>query len=124
MVLIRATPNLDWEKIIELAAEGNFLLPARVFFSLLISLGFPQTLVPDTLLMPLPSWRKKSFQTVVRRFRRLFPGDPYLLTILWREWALCAEPAVTFYNLNLRARGILRPGTGIPDRAPISAKKS
>ena len=102
MVLLRETPSLDWEKIRELASEGNFLMPTRVFFSLLVALGFPQTLVPDTLLMPLPRWRERSFQTVVQRFRRLFPGDPYLVPILWREWALCTEPAVAFYNLKLR----------------------
>ena len=124
MVLIRVTPNLDWEKIIDLASEGNFLMPMRVFFSLLIALGFPPALVPDALLKPLPRWRRKSLRTVVRRFRCLFPGDPYLLPILWREWALCTEPAVAFYNLRLRAKGILNPGTGIPDGAPISVKKS
>jgi len=124
MVLIRVTPNRDWAKIIDLASEGNFLMPMRVFFLLLISLGFPPGLIPDTLLRPLPRWRKKSFRTVVRRFRRLFPGDPYLLQILWREWALCAEPAVAFYNLRLRAKGILNPGTGIPDGGPISVKNS
>ena len=122
MVLIRATPNLDCEKIIELASEGSFLMPTRDFCSLLLALGFYQNTIPDILLKPAPRWWKKSFQTVVRRFRRLFPGDPYLLPILWREWALCAEPAVALYNLKLRARGILWPRTGIPDGAPISAK--
>jgi hypothetical protein len=124
MELIRATPNLDWEKVIELASEGNFLMPTRVFFSLLVSLGFPPTQVPDTLLIPLPRWRRKSFGAVVRRFRCLFPGDPYLLPILWREWTLCAEPTVAFYNLWLRAKGILKPGTGIPECAPMDDRKS
>ncbi len=121
MVLIRATENLNWQKIIDLAVEGNFLLPTRIFFSLLVSLGFPQTLIPGKLLRPLPRWREKSFRTVVHRFQRLFPGDPYLLPILWREWALCAEPAVALYNMRLRGRGILKPGTGVPDGAPVSA---
>ena len=94
MVLIRATPNLDCEKIIELASEGSFLMPTQVFCSLPLALGFYQNTIPDILLKPAPRWWEKSFHTVVRRFRRLFPGDPYLLLVLWREWALCAEPAV------------------------------
>jgi hypothetical protein len=124
MVLIRATPNLDWGKMIACATEGNFLLPMRVFFSLLLALGFPEKMVPAELLKPLPQWRRRSFRAVVQRFRRLFPGDPYLLPILWREWALCAEPAVAFHSLQLRAKGVLRPGTGIPEGAPTSAKNS
>ena len=124
MVLIQTTANLNWQKIMDLAAAGNFLMPTRVFFSLLVALGFPRTPIPKDLLMPLSRWRHRSFRTVVRRFQTLFPGDPYMLPILWREWSLCAEPAVALHNLRLRARGILSPGTGIPEGAPQSAKQS
>ncbi len=124
MVLIRATTNLDWQKVIDLAVEGNFLVPTRAFFSLLVALGFPRSSIPETLLIPLSRWHHKSFLTVVRRFQALFPGDPYMLPILWREWALCAEPAVALHNLRLRAQEILRPRTGIPEGAPRSAKQS
>ena len=56
IVLIRATPNLDCEKIIELASEGSFLMPTRVFCSLPLAPGFYQNTIPDILLKPAPRW--------------------------------------------------------------------
>jgi hypothetical protein len=58
MALIRATPNLDCEKITELASERSFLMPTRVFCSLLVALGFSQNMIPDILLKPLRRWWK------------------------------------------------------------------
>ncbi|MBK20647.1 MAG: hypothetical protein CMM52_17585 [Rhodospirillaceae bacterium] len=124
MVLLRNTPDLDWEKVLSLAAEGNYFIPARIFFSLMVALGFPDSKIPAALLASLPRWRRNSFRKIVWRFKTLFPEDPNLLSLLWREWALCAEPAVAFYNLRLRARGMVRPGSGIPEGAPTKVEYS
>ena len=122
IVALRAAPSVDWNEIVDLARKGRFLLPLRVFFAILVALGLDPAPLPDVLRAPITGLRRRAMDQVVAQFRLLFPDEPPLTTLLWREALLCAEPSVAGHNLLLRARGLVRPATGIPDGAPVEGR--
>jgi len=122
MVTLRAIPSVDWTEIVDLARQGGFLLPLRVFFAILVELGLDPGAFPAELRTPFTGLRRRAMDDVVAQFRLLFPQEPSLMTLLWREALLCAEPSVAGHNLLLRARGVIRPASGIPDGAPVKGR--
>lgn len=114
ILLLRDASTLDWQVIIGLARNGAFYRPLRIFFALLGGIGVPMEGVPACLQMPPGGLGSVAFQRVVEDFRGLFPYELPLITVLWRELTLCAEPAVAFHNLRLRLRGLYRPLSGLP----------
>ena len=71
--------------------------------------------VPASLRTCPGGMGKAVFHRVLEDFLTLFPYELSWLAVLWREWAICAEPRVALHNCGLRLRGILRPGRGLPD---------
>lgn len=122
VVVLRAAPSVDRNEIVDLARAGGFLLPLRAFFSVLVALGLDPTPLPALLRKPFSGLRRRAMNDVVDQFRLLFPQEPALLALLWREALLCAEPSVAWHNLLLRARGLIRPASGIPDGAPVEGQ--
>lgn len=122
IVLIRETPSLDWDLIMDLARKGAFYRPLRCFFALLKGIGVPMEGVPAILTQPPGGLGRTAFGRVLEDFRCLFPYELPLITALWREFTLCAEPAVAFHNAGLRLRGLFRPMTGLPDGVSLSAE--
>ena len=122
IVTLRAMPSVDWNEIVDLAREGGFLLPLRVFFAILVELGLDPAPLPVLMRTPFAGLRRRAMGQVVAQFRLLFPQEPPLTTLLWREALLCAEPSVAWHNLVLRARGLIRPASGIPDGAPVEGR--
>lgn len=122
IVALRTAPSVDWNEIVDLARTGGFLLPLRVFFAVLLELGLDPGSLPELLRTPIAGLRRRAMRQVVAQFRLLFPDEPPLTMLLWREALLCAEPSVAWHNLLLRARGLIRPVSGIPDGAPIEGQ--
>ncbi len=119
VVAMRAGPGFDWDEIAGIARDGGYLNPLRVFFAILVALGLSADLLPRDLRKPPTGLRRHAFDGVVRQIRELFPNKPHLPALLWREALLCAEPPVALHNCALRARGLIRPASGIPQGAPV-----
>jgi hypothetical protein len=115
IVLLREASTFDWGAITSLARDGAFYRPTRYFFALLEGLGAPMADVPASLRTCPGGMGKAVFHRVLEDFLTLFPYELSWLAVLWREWAICAEPRVALHNCGLRLRGILRPGRGLPD---------
>lgn len=114
ILLLRDPATLDWNTIIGLAKAGAFYRPLRFFLALLRELGVSMEGVPACLQTGPGGLGGGAFRRVVEDFRRLFPHEQPLTTLLWREFTICAEPAVALHNLGLRLRGLCRPMTGLP----------
>ena len=115
ILILREAPTLDWEVIIGLARDGGYSRPLRFFFALLNRIGIPMDGVPESVYVPPGGLGSGTFQRVIEDFRTLFPYELPLMTNLWREITLCAEPAVVLHNVGLRLRGLFRPMSGLPD---------
>ena len=112
--MLRSGPALDWEEIARLARDGRWLKPARAFFCLLGRLGAPLEAVPAALRSAPRGPAGPAFERVVADFRALFPTQPAMVELLWRELTFCAEPAVALHNAGLRLRGLVRRHPGVP----------
>ena len=119
VVAMRSDPAIDWDEIVCIARDGGYLNPLRVFLAILVALGLPGDLLPRDLRKPPAGLRRHAFDGVVRQTRELFPNEPHLPALLWREVLLCAEPPVALHNCALRARGLIWPASGIPEGAPV-----
>jgi len=119
ILMVRGEAPPDMARVAALAREGGFLGPAVVFCRLLIGLGLAPNGFPPELRRSLPGFRAREFDRMAADFKSLFPGEPGLGGMLWREWALCAHPAVALHNLGLRFRGLVRKRAGFPAGAPV-----
>ena len=119
ILLLREAGSLDWDLIVGLARDGGFYRPLRYFFALLKGIGVPMEGVPAFLSQPPGGLGRTAFERVLEDFRCLFPYELPLVTALWRELTLCAEPSVAFHNLGLRLCGLYRPLSGLPEGVTV-----
>lgn len=119
ILLVRRRPTgcasgLDWTAIETLARAGHFHRPLRVLCALLARLGVPAGLLPPALRTPPRGIAGPAFARLVADFEALFPAEPSLVGLWWRELALAAEPDVALHNLGRRLAGLVRPDSGLP----------
>jgi len=105
---------LDWAAIEDLARAGHFHRPLRVLCALLARLGVPAGMLPPALCAAPGGIAGPVFARVVADFEALFPAEPPLAGLWWRELALIAEPDVALHNLGRRLIGLVRPDAGLP----------
>lgn len=122
IVALRCGPAVNWDEIVGIARDGGFLLPMRVFFAILVALGMKSDDLPPVLCAALTGLRRRALDRVVAQARLLFPAPLPSATLFWREATLCAEPPVALHNCLLRARGLIRPASGIPEGAPVEGQ--
>lgn len=122
IMLLKSGRRLDWDRIEGLARDGAFLLPLRVFLVVLDGLGVELGDAPRRLYEPLDGFRGAALRQVVDDYRRYFPQELPMTTLLWRDISVCAEPSVALYKIGLRLKGLFRPFAGIPDNVPMAAR--
>ncbi|MBT5415134.1 MAG: hypothetical protein HOH66_01590 [Rhodospirillaceae bacterium] len=117
LMLLRAPHDLDWDAIEAVLGAGRLTGPGRAFFALLESLGLAPGIVPPRLARPPRGLAALEFRQVEAEWRALFPREPGLTSLLRREALLCAEPGIALYNHWLRLKGLVAPGSGLPEAA-------
>lgn len=117
MLILRARPALDWRAVETILRDGRLIGPGRAFFALLEALGLAPDLVPPHLARPPGGPAAGEFRRVLAEWRGLFPAEHGLAQLLRREALLCAEPSVALHNHWLRLKGLVAPGSGLPDAA-------
>lgn len=109
--------RLDWNGLAALARAGRFWTPYAVVLTVLARLGVPAGRLPAPRRLPRrAAW---ALPGLVRAIEALDATEPGLGRTAWRELALCTEPLVGLHNLRLRTQGLVRPGRGIPENAPV-----
>jgi hypothetical protein len=119
MLLVRPDPRrgaagLDWDAIEALARSGHFRRPLRVLCALLARLGVSGALLPPALSAAPRGIAGPAFARLAADFEALFPSEPSMAGLWWREVTLAAEPDIVLRNLIRRLAGLVRPSSGLP----------
>lgn len=116
IVALRRLPS--WrpalEEAMKLAEAGGNLRPLRLVAQLLIGLGAPATDFPMALARPYRGLAGMEMARVIGQFAGTFAVTPSKLALQSREWLLTGGASVAAHRAWRRARGMIRPWSGLP----------
>ncbi|MFN4281732.1 MAG: nucleotidyltransferase family protein [Alphaproteobacteria bacterium] len=116
IVALRRRP--DWpsalEEAMRLAQAGGNLRLLRLTAQLLIGLGAAAEEFPAVLARPYRGLAGAEMRRMVAQFADLFAVTPSKLALQQREWLLTGGPRIAARRALRRARGMIRPWSGLP----------